>query len=111
MQPRAARTACAVPHGFARRADEAFRKIVQLLEGIDRLDLIFVALAHLCAEIGLEILTDDEDDLAEARVDRIEDGVVQHGLATGAHGIELLEAPVAGAHAGGEKEEGGLHGR
>jgi hypothetical protein len=84
-------------------------ELIQRLEGeVDR-DAAGELGGDALAEILLEVRTDDEDDLAEACADGVEDGVVEDGLAGRTHRVNLLEAAVAATHAGGEDEEGGLH--
>ena len=56
------------------------------------------------AEIRFEILADDEDHLAEAAADGVEDRIVHDRLAAGAEPVELFETAVARAHACGQYE-------
>ena len=90
--------------GFAAplRHRVACRQIMQVLEGVFDRDPVLVALADLGSEFSLKVFTDDENDFAETSPHGIKDGVVDHGLTGRPHGIELFEAPVAGAHTGGE---------
>jgi len=49
-------------------------------------------------------VADNEDDFAETGAEGVEDGIVEDGFAAGADGVDLFEAAVAAAHAGGEDE-------
>ena len=54
------------------------------------------------AELLLEGVADDEDDLAETGADGVVDRIVDDGLVVGTDTVHLFERPVAGAHARGE---------
>ena len=54
------------------------------------------------AELLLEGVADDEDDLAETGADGVVDRIVDDGLVIGTDTVHLFERPVAGAHARGE---------
>lgn len=56
-------------------------------------------------EVGLDLVLDDEHHGLEARAAGVEDGIVDDELAVAAHRVDLLEAAVAAAHAGGHNNE------
>jgi hypothetical protein len=82
---------------------------VHVLEAVRGVDAPRIPRQDLLLEVLLEIAADDEHDLAEAGAERVEDGVVHHGLAVRPHRVELLEATVTAAHAGSEDEKGRSH--
>ena len=55
---------------------------------------------HFLAEVRLEILTDDEYDLAEPCAQGVKDAVVHDGLAVGTQSVELLQTAITASHAG-----------
>ena len=59
---------------------EAFGELVQILEDDLNRDLVLVLRDDLLTELLLEGAADDEDDLAEASADGIEDRVVHNGF-------------------------------
>ena len=85
------------------------RQLVDGLEGEADVDAAGELRGDTFAEILFEIRADDEDHLAEAGAQGVEDGIIEDGLAGRAHRVDLLQAAVTAAHAGGEDEEGGFH--
>ena len=86
------------------RRGETGREFVEFLE--DEFDghALFEAAANgLLERIG-HALANDEHDLAETGAEGVEDGIVEDGFAARADGVDLFEAAVAAAHAGGEDE-------
>ena len=59
---------------------EAFGELIQILEDDLYWDLVLVLRDDFLTELLLESAADDEDDLAEACADGIEDRVVHDGL-------------------------------
>ncbi len=84
-------------------------------EGVERLEGVVdgegagVARADGGAKLGLEVAADDKEHAVKSGPAGVVDGVIEHGLARGADGIDLFEAAVAGAHAGGEDDESEGH--
>src|ERR1039457_2536506 len=93
-----------------RGCGEPRRKLVELLEHVVDRHLVFVLAAHPRAEVGFEIVADDEHDLGKPRGQRIVEGVVRDGLAARPEAIDLFEAAVPAAHSRSKDEEGWLHG-
>ena len=79
---------------------EAFWQLVQLLEYQLHRYLLLVFLHDLLPEIFLERLPDHEDQLAEAGIHRVIDGIVHDGFAIGPYPVELLKSSIAASHAG-----------
>ena len=50
----------------------------------------FVLAANLLLELGLEVVADDEHNLAKSSTDGIEHGIVKYGFAAGTNRINLL---------------------
>ena len=86
---------------------QARRQGVERLEHIVDRDLARVARANLRAKQFLEIAPDHKHDATEAGPQRIEHGVVEHGLTRRTDRVDLFQPAVAGAHAGGQNEESG----
>ena len=84
-------------------------EVVYVLEGVVDGHEALVLRAHLAAEDLLDVLADDEHDLAEAGAVRVKDGVVENGLSRRAHGIYLLEAAITGSHSCGQNYECWFH--
>lgn len=90
-------------------ADEALGQVVDRLEDHLDGDVVFVFGEDLRAKIRFEILADDEDHLAEAAADGVEDRVIHDRLAVGAETVQLFETAVARAHACGQYEKCRFH--
>ena len=76
----------------ALRNREAFRQIVDFLEGIVGLNDLRDAVADDFLKVFLQILADDEDYLVKARALRIVNRIVHDDFAVRAHRRELLDA-------------------
>ena len=85
--------------------DPLLSTFADVAESTADVDAPLVPRQDLLAERFLEVTTNDEDHAAEAGAEGIENRVVHHGFAVGTHGIELLQAAVAAAHAGSQDEE------
>ena len=90
-------------------ADEALGQVVDRLEDHLDGDVVFVFGEDLRAKIRFEILADDEDHLAKAAADGVEDRVIHDRLAVGAETVQLFETAVARAHACGQYEKCRFH--
>ena len=97
-----------VPHGLVRPGGhgKARRNVFERLEDVVDGHALFKARADGLAKGLFDVLADDKDELAESGAQGVEDGVIDDGFAGGADRIDLFEAAVAAAHAGGENEEG-----
>ena len=84
-------------------------EVVDVLEGVVDGQESLVLRAHLAAEHLLDVLADDEHDLAETGAVRVEHGIVENGLSRRAHGIYLLEAAITGSHSCGQNYECWFH--
>ena len=62
--------------------------------------MTFVLAHHLLAEVFLEVLANDKDQLAETGVDGIINGVVHDCFTIGAQTVHLLQASITAAHTG-----------
>ena len=82
-------------HGVARG------QVVLTLEGVLHVHHLRHPVADAGAEIGLDLLLDDEDHGFEPGPAGVVDGVVDDELSVVSHGVQLLEAAVPAAHAGG----------
>ena len=91
------------------RAGEAFGERIERLEHEFARDFVLIFGEHDVAEVFFEILTDDENELAETGMDGIVDGIVHDGLPLRAEGVELLEAAVTASHSCSEEKESGFH--
>ena len=80
-------------------------QVVEPLEGVDHVRALFPASADDLAEVLLDVLADHEDDPPEPGRERRADAVVEDELAARTHGVHLLEAAVAAAHARREDDE------
>ena len=80
-------------------------KALQLLEGVGRVHAPADARAHQLPEVRLQFPVDDKDNLLESGPPGIVDGVVDNALSVSAHGVHLLEAAVAAAHAGSQDDQ------
>ena len=84
-------------------------EVVQVLERVRDLHDVLVLRADLLAEHVLEVLADDEHDLAEPGALRVEHGIVEYGLAGRAHRVHLLQPAVPGSHSRGQHDQRRLH--
>lgn len=79
-------------------------------EGVEALedelcgDVALILGEDLLAKLLLEVLPDDEDDLAKSRLDGVVYGVVHDGLTIGSKSVELLQPAVAATHSGSQKK-------
>ena len=80
----------------------AFRHFVYRLEAHFAGHFVCIFGQHFLTEVRLEILTDDEDDLAEPCAQGVKNTVVHDGLAVRAESVKLFESAVAASHAGGQ---------
>src|ERR1700723_183001 len=87
--------------GAAGRDGKPQRKFVEFLKGVFDGDMFFKPCTDGLPESLLNVPADDEHDLAESRAKCVVDRIVDDGFAAGADWINLLEATVAVAHAGG----------
>ena len=88
-----------MPHGLTR----PFGQVVEFLENEIHGDAPAEAVGREdLAELLLEGVADDEDDLAETGTDGVVDRVIDDGLVVGTDAVHLFERPVAGTHARGE---------
>ena len=98
------------PGFLAARGDrEARRDIVEILEGVFHRKHMGVFVADFDSEFFLEVMPDDEDDLAEISSDRVENGIVHDDFPGGAHGVDLLKTAVTAAHAGRQDKKSRFH--
>ena len=81
--------------------EQAFK----LLEDVMRLHPFLHLAADDLPEILFQIFVDDEDDLFEARLHRVVQGIVDDDLPVGPDGIDLLEAAVTASHPRGHDDE------
>jgi hypothetical protein len=63
----------------------------------------FIFRQYLIAEFLLEVLSDDENDFAEAGLNGIIDGIIHDGFPVRAQPVELLKPTITAAHAGSKK--------
>ena len=79
-------------------------------EGVEALedelcgDVALILGEDLLAKLLLEVLSDDEDDLAKSRLDGVVYGVVHDGFTIGSKSVELLQPAVAATHSGSQKK-------
>ena len=62
--------------------------------------MTLVLAQYLVAEVLLEILTDNENDLTKSATDSIEDRIVHDGFAVRTQSVELFQTTVTAAHTG-----------
>ncbi len=74
-------------------------QVVQVLVAVIDRDDAGIFRADFLLEFGLEILADDEYDLAETGADGVKDAVVEDCLAGRSDGVDLFQAAIARAHA------------
>ena len=75
-----------------RRSGEILRKIVQLLERVGHLNLLFHAISDDVSEILLQILPNNEHDAVKARLDGIVNRVIHDDLPAGSHRLQLFDS-------------------
>ena len=75
-----------------RRSGEILRKIIQLLERVGHLNLLFHAISDDVSEILLQILPDNEHDAVKARLDGIVNRVIHDDLPAGSHRLQLFDS-------------------
>ena len=92
MASAAIRIACVVPQGLVRPAGtlNPGGNLVELLKDVLHRNPFFKTRAHHLFEWLLNILADDEHQLAESRTHGVEDRVVDDGFAAGANRLNLL---------------------
>ena len=78
---------------------------IKLLEGVTHIDMPGEAAAEAVPEVLLNAPANNEDELAEAGSLRVEDSVIQDGLAARADRLHLFQSAVTGADAGGQHDQ------
>ena len=91
------------------RNGERLREVVDILEAVFNGKNAFVFRTDLLLEFGLEILADDEHNLAESCAVRVENGIVEDSLSGRTDRIDLLQSAIAGPHACCENYECRFH--
>src|ERR1700722_1569230 len=79
---------------------EARRNVFERLKNIVNGNAFLKARPDNFSELLLDILANNENELAESRTESVEDGVVDDGFACGSDGVNLLQTAVAAAHSG-----------
>ncbi len=90
-------------------ADVGGREVGAVLECELDVRPALVFAGDVVAEDLFEVFADDEDDVGEAGLEGVVDGVVHEGFAVGADGFDLFESAEAAAHACGEYDECEVH--
>ena len=107
---------CGAEHGVggapglhaALRHGKALRQAIQGLVGVHQLGMLRDAVADGGAEVGLHLRLDDAHDAAEARAQRVVDGVIDDRMAAIIHGGDLLAAAEPAAQSGSHDDERGF---
>ena len=88
----------------AGRDGKPLRKFIEFLKDVFDRDMSFKPCTDGLLEHLLNVLADNEHDLAESGAECVVDRIVDDGFTTRADWIDLLEAAIAVAHAGGQNE-------
>ena len=83
---------------------KAFWQSIEALEAEFAGNVTLVLGENLCAELLLEVTTDNPYNLAEAGLNSIIDAVVHNALSLRTKCVELLEAAIAASHTSSQKE-------
>src|SRR5260370_11976677 len=91
--------------GAAGRDGKSRRKFVEFLKDVFDRDMSFKPCTDGLLELLLNLLTDNEHDLAESGPEGVVDRIVDDSFPARADWINLLEAAIAVAHTGGQNEQ------
>ena len=90
------------------RSGEAFGQIIDLLEDILDIEVLFSLIAYRNLELLFDLLLDDEDHIPEACAPGVKHGKVNDLVALRVHRSDLLETTEAAAHASSHNHESGF---
>ena len=78
---------------------ETFGQCVEALEAQFARNVTLILRQYLCAELVLEVVTDDPHDLSKASLNGVVYAVIHNALTLRTERIELLQAAISAAHA------------
>ena len=87
----------------------ALGQIGQFLIGVLHVNLLGDQIADLRLELRFKAVLDDENDLGEAGLDRVVNGVEHQRFVVGTHAVDLLVAAVTGTHTGSHDNQRLIH--
>src|SRR5271170_3946439 len=86
------------------RHGKSWRELVEFLKNVFDRDVLFEPCTNNLRERLLNILTDNEYELAIPGTKSVVDRIIHDGFTTRADGINLLEPPITAAQASGQDE-------